>query len=119
MLCWELLGLANTAYLKGFLFSGLPRVAPYCIPGGIRVVSTCPPNANYSECYERPEDTPDDAVRSVVPYLGFVNARGQPHLSCLPLTFSREELFFSVPFSPDSPFLVVVSAFVLPLWSVE
>jgi hypothetical protein len=33
----------------------------------------------------------------------------------LPLTFSEEELFFSVPLSPDSPFLVVVSAFVPPL----
>ncbi len=31
------------------------------------------------------------------------------------LTFSEEELFFSVPLSPDSPFLVVVSAFVPPL----
>ena len=37
----------------------------------------------------------------------------------LPLTFSEEELFFSVPLSPDSPFLVVVSAFVPPLESVE
>jgi hypothetical protein len=36
-----------------------------------------------------------------------------------PLTFSEEELFFSVPLSPDSPFLVVVSAFVPPLLSVE
>jgi hypothetical protein len=25
------------------------------------------PVHNYSECYERPEDTPDDAVRPVVP----------------------------------------------------
>jgi hypothetical protein len=33
----------------------------------------------------------------------------------LPLTFSEEELFFSVPLSPDSPFLVVVSASVPPL----
>ena len=33
----------------------------------------------------------------------------------LALTFSEEELFFSVPLSPDSPFLVVVSAFVPPL----
>jgi hypothetical protein len=31
--------LANPAYLGGFLFSGLLRVAPYCVPGGIRVVS--------------------------------------------------------------------------------
>ena len=30
---------ANPAYLSGFLFSGLLRVAPYCVPGGIRVVS--------------------------------------------------------------------------------
>jgi hypothetical protein len=30
---------ANPAYLGGFLCSGLLRVAPYCIPGGIRVVS--------------------------------------------------------------------------------
>ena len=33
----------------------------------------------------------------------------------LPLTVSEEELFFSVPLSPDSPFLVVVSASVPPL----
>ena len=37
--CRGLLGLANTAFLKGFLFSDLPSVAPYCVPGGIRVVS--------------------------------------------------------------------------------
>jgi hypothetical protein len=32
-------GVANAAYLEGFLFSGLLGVAPYCVPGGIRVVS--------------------------------------------------------------------------------
>jgi integrase len=31
--------LANPAYLSGFLCSGLLRVAPYYVPGGIRVVS--------------------------------------------------------------------------------
>ena len=31
---------AIPAYLSGFLFHGLPCVAPYCVPGGIRVVST-------------------------------------------------------------------------------
>jgi hypothetical protein len=31
--------LANAAFLKGFLCSGLPCVAPYCAPGGIRMVS--------------------------------------------------------------------------------
>jgi hypothetical protein len=36
-------GLARTCkspILSGFLFSSLPWVAPYCVPGGIRVVST-------------------------------------------------------------------------------
>jgi hypothetical protein len=32
-------GIANAAYLEGFPFSGLLRVAPYCVPGGIRMVS--------------------------------------------------------------------------------
>jgi hypothetical protein len=32
-------GIANAAYLSGLLFSGLPCVAPYCVPGGVRVVS--------------------------------------------------------------------------------
>ena len=31
--------LANPASLRGFLCSGLLRVAPYCVPGGVRVVS--------------------------------------------------------------------------------
>src|SRR5918998_325899 len=31
--------LAYLAYLKGILFSGLLRVAPYCVPGGVEVVS--------------------------------------------------------------------------------
>ncbi len=32
-------GIANAAYLEGFPFSTLLSVAPYCAPGGIRVVS--------------------------------------------------------------------------------
>ena len=39
-----MLGLANTAFLSRFLFTGLLRVAPYCAPGGIRVVSILPEN---------------------------------------------------------------------------
>ena len=39
MRCRGLHGLANTAFLKGFLFSELPSIAPHCVPGGIRVVS--------------------------------------------------------------------------------
>ena len=31
--------IANPAYLEGFPFPALLRVAPYCVPGGIRVVS--------------------------------------------------------------------------------
>ena len=31
--------LGNRPYLGGFLFCGLHCVAPYCVPGGIRVVS--------------------------------------------------------------------------------
>src|SRR5215211_4893959 len=43
MRCRGLPGVANPAFLGGFLFSGLLRVAPYCAPGGIRVVSISPP----------------------------------------------------------------------------
>jgi hypothetical protein len=32
-------GIANAAYLEGFPFPALLSVAPYCVPGGIRVVS--------------------------------------------------------------------------------
>src|SRR5918998_6763166 len=39
MRCRGLHGLANPAYLSWFPFSALPCVAPYCVPGGIRVVS--------------------------------------------------------------------------------
>jgi hypothetical protein len=30
---------ANPAFSGGFLCSGLPHVAPYCVPGGVRMVS--------------------------------------------------------------------------------
>jgi hypothetical protein len=40
MRCRGMQGIADTAYLEGFLFSVLPSVAPYCVPGGVRVVST-------------------------------------------------------------------------------
>src|SRR5215203_5915191 len=39
MCCRGLQRLANTAYLEGFPFPALLRVAPYCVPGGIRMVS--------------------------------------------------------------------------------
>jgi hypothetical protein len=37
--CEGMQRLADFPYLGGFLFSGLPRVARYCVPGGVRVVS--------------------------------------------------------------------------------
>jgi len=39
MCCRDVQRLAIPAFLSGLLFSGLLRVAPYCAPGGIRVVS--------------------------------------------------------------------------------
>jgi hypothetical protein len=42
MRCRGVQGIANPPYLSGFLFSGLLRVAPNCVPGGIRMVSTTP-----------------------------------------------------------------------------
>jgi hypothetical protein len=42
MRCRGLLRVANPHMLGGFLCSGLLRVAPYCVPSGVRVVSiTC------------------------------------------------------------------------------
>ena len=44
----------RTAYLSSFLFSGLPRVAPYCVPAGATVVSippSCPPSTKSSSCW--------------------------------------------------------------------
>ena len=32
-------GIANPAFLRGFPFYALPSIAPYCTPGGVRVVS--------------------------------------------------------------------------------
>jgi hypothetical protein len=39
MRCRDLQGVANPLYLSRFLFCGLPCVAPYCVRGGLRVVS--------------------------------------------------------------------------------
>ena len=40
MCCRGVQGIAIPAFLGDFLCSGLLRVAPYCVPGGVRVVST-------------------------------------------------------------------------------
>jgi hypothetical protein len=39
MRCRGLHRLANPAYISQFLFPGLLHIAPYCVPGGVRVVS--------------------------------------------------------------------------------
>src|SRR5215211_1123943 len=39
MCCRGVQGIANAAYLEAFPFPVLLSVAPYCAPGGIRVVS--------------------------------------------------------------------------------
>src|SRR5215213_864997 len=41
MCCRGVQGLANLPFLGRFLCSALLSVAPYCVPGGIRVVSSC------------------------------------------------------------------------------
>jgi len=43
---------ANPPYIRSFLFSGLLRVAPYCVRSGVRVVSISP---------SRPQATPPRA----------------------------------------------------------
>jgi hypothetical protein len=39
MRCWGVQWVANPAFLSGFLCSALLCVAPYCVPGSVRVVS--------------------------------------------------------------------------------
>jgi hypothetical protein len=39
MRCRGLHEVANPAFLGGFLWYGLLGVAPYCVPGGVRVVT--------------------------------------------------------------------------------
>src|SRR5215208_3035129 len=43
MCCRGLQGLAKSPHLNCFLFSGLLRVAPYYVPGGVRVVLRAEP----------------------------------------------------------------------------
>jgi hypothetical protein len=42
MRCRGVQGIANAAYLEGIPFPALLRVALYCVPGGIRLVSISP-----------------------------------------------------------------------------
>jgi hypothetical protein len=48
-------GVANPAYLEGFPFPALPRVAPYCARGGVRVVSGVPVAFYYLAGSVRPQ----------------------------------------------------------------
>ena len=47
-------GVAKPAYLGVFLCSGLPRVAPYCVPGGVRVVSISTSHYRLEEALNNP-----------------------------------------------------------------
>jgi hypothetical protein len=47
MRCRGVQGIANSAYLEGFPFPALLRVAPYCVRGGVRVVSGGPGAVSY------------------------------------------------------------------------
>jgi hypothetical protein len=77
--------LANPAYLSRFLFSGLLRVAPYCVPGGIRVVSILPSYMASTKGFVRCEGM---NARRRVP-------SASP--SCLPLPSSRRAGFRPLP----------------------
>src|SRR5215208_6379149 len=54
MRCRGLHRVANAAYIGRFLFSGLPHVAPYCVRGGVRVVSISPSYSPDTVVHRRP-----------------------------------------------------------------
>ena len=78
MCCRRLQGAAKPAFLSRFLFCGLPSVAPYCAPGGIRLVSeagrwhSSDPhaislgNARYAVVLSEPFRPRDDGVDGLV-----------------------------------------------------
>src|ERR687889_487521 len=54
---------ANGPYLRGFLFCVLRCVAPYCVPGGVRVASMAPDDRGSCEI----QCTRRTSARSTVP----------------------------------------------------
>src|SRR5687768_13280075 len=66
MRCRGLQRLANAAYLEGFPFPALLRVAPYCVPGGVRVVSTSPSYPHNTAVHVQPFVSSNRAYIAVI-----------------------------------------------------
>jgi hypothetical protein len=62
MCCRDSHGIADPAFLAGFLCCGLLRVAPYCVPGGVRVVSRDTP-VRFDRQLPSTDSTPSFATR--------------------------------------------------------
>src|SRR5215211_5730345 len=85
MCCRGLHGLANAPFLRRFPFSALPCVAPYCVRGGIRVISILPSYLASTKGFLR---------------CGGINARRRvpsASPSCLPQPSSRRAVFRPLP----------------------
>ena len=65
---WGIAELANPAYLRRFLFSGLPYVAPYCVPG-VPVVS------KWYQDERTLQFDPGVLLCTVLPHAGLAGAR--------------------------------------------
>jgi hypothetical protein len=61
--------IANAAYLSDILCSGLLRVAPYCVPSGIRVVSArCESGTLWCLISQTPSDPISTVTLLVIAY---------------------------------------------------
>src|SRR5215217_9449741 len=65
MRCRSLHEVAIPAYLGRFLFSVLPRVAPYCVPGGVRVVSNGVSNSPEQHAHQQYHRGPGRKLRLI------------------------------------------------------
>src|SRR5215212_9006227 len=96
MRCTGLQWLANAAYLEGFPFPALPCVAPYCVPGGIRVVSTSP-RSGPSHGLDSPWLTSVGVVRHAMLDQGFCHMMRLSALRCSGARRHRTEQRMSTP----------------------
>jgi hypothetical protein len=79
MRCSGVQGFAIAAYLERFPFPALLRVAPYCVPGGIRVVSmSSAPLASTTAFLEKGEPFRESSPQHSVSTKGFVPCASQP-----------------------------------------
>ncbi len=111
--CQALHTIADPLYLSRFLFSALPRVAPYCLPGGVKVVSVfrCSPAASVGS--GQPKLWPFTAASprkkvvqkllgalNLCPGFSSLNAQTRPSRERFAVTV---KIFSSVSNSPDTP----------------